>query len=85
MHVREAAEEMRRHGTEAVYEQLLVRVSNRIELATTRVSATFRGLIELFLEEQCSLKFFTIEDRPSQSGRLFGYPSLRFEMTSAAF
>ncbi|TAX65851.1 hypothetical protein ELI00_32430 (plasmid) [Rhizobium ruizarguesonis] len=82
---REQAEKRRRQGAEALYERLLGTVNGRIETAAAKVSTVFQDLIERFLEEQCSLTFKTISDRPSQSGRIFQYPSLRFEMTAAAF
>lgn len=85
MREREAAEKRKRQGAEAIYERLLEQVNSRIETATGRVSTIFQQLIERFLEERCSLTFKTISDRPSQSGRFFQYPSLRFEMTAAAF
>jgi energy-coupling factor transporter ATP-binding protein EcfA2 len=85
MREREATEKRKRQGAEAIYERLLGQVSSRIETATGRVSTIFQQLIERFLEERCSLTFKTISDRPSQSGRFFQYPSLRFEMTAAAF
>jgi hypothetical protein len=82
---REATEKGRRQSAEAVYERLLGRVNERIEAAASHVGKIFQGFIESFLEEQCKLSFVMIEDRPSQSGRKFKYPSLRFEMTAAAF
>ena len=85
MREREAGEKRRRQGAEAVYERLLAQVNSRIETATGRVSTIFQQLIERFLEERCSLTFRTISDRPSQGGRFFNYPSLRFEMTAAGF
>jgi hypothetical protein len=82
---REEIEKRKRQGAEAVYGTLLATVNERIETATHRVSGFFQTLIERFLEERCSLTFQMISDRPSQSGRFFQYPSLRFEMTAAAF
>ena len=82
---REQTEKRRRQGAEALYERLLGTVNDRIETAAAKVSVVFQKLIERFLEESCSLTFKTISDRPSQSGRMFQYPSLRFEMTAAAF
>lgn len=82
---REVSEKHKRYGAEAIYERLLMRVHERIEVSTERVSQIFQQLIERFLEESCKLTFKTISDRPSQSGRVFSYPSLRFEMTAAAF
>jgi len=82
---REAAEKRRRVTAEAIYEKLLSDVNAKIELATSRVNKIFQQLIECFLEEKCSLSFKMIQARPSQSGRFFNYPSLRFEMTAAGF
>lgn len=78
-------EEEKRQSAEAVYEQLLESVNSKIEAATGRVSIIFQELIKRFLEESCSLSYTTIKDRPSQGGRQFFYPSLRFEMSAAAF
>ncbi|MER8465688.1 hypothetical protein [Mesorhizobium sp. M1396] len=78
-------EEEKRQSAEAVYEQLLVSVNSRIETATGRVATIFQDLIKRFLEESCTLSYTTVRDRPSQGGRQFLYPSLRFEMSAAAF
>ena len=82
---REDIEKRKRQSAEAVYDRLLTRVSERIQTATSTVSGYFQELIGCFLEEESKLSFKTINDRPSQSGRIFRYPSLRFEMTAAAF
>ncbi|WP_210168080.1 hypothetical protein, partial [Rhizobium ecuadorense] len=45
----------------------------------------FQKLARAFLEEECALSFRLVRDRPSQNGGYFMYPSLKFEMTAAAF
>lgn len=82
---RESHEIQRRQTAEAVYERLLAHVSERIQKSTERVSGIFAGFITKFLEEEAKLTFKMITDRPSQGGRQFRYPTLRFEMTAAAF
>ncbi len=82
---REALEKRKRQGAEATYERLLNKVNTKIEAGTASVSGLFEKLITVFLEENCHLTSQTISDRPSQGGRSFNYPSLRFEMTAAAF
>jgi hypothetical protein len=49
------------------------------------VTLFFQTFAGNFLEETCSLTFRMIRDRPSQGGEYFHYPSLKFEMTAAAF
>lgn len=82
---RERAEIEKRQTAEAIYERLLAQVSDRIQKSTERVSGIFGGFISRFLEEDAKLTFKVIMDRPSVGGRRFQYPSLRFEMTAAAF
>jgi hypothetical protein len=82
---RETIEKRKRQSAEVTYGRLLASVNERIEVATSRVSTIFQSLIKHFLEESCKLTFQMISDRPSQSGRSFEYPSLRFEMSAAAF
>jgi RNA binding exosome subunit len=75
----------KRTAAEATYAELLKIVNDKIRRATQAVSEVFERYIARFLEEDAKVKFQTISDRPSQSGRFFQYASVRFEMTAAGF
>jgi hypothetical protein len=74
-----------RRAKERLYEELLSSRRELIQDAIAKVAIHFQKLASAFLEEDCSLEFRMIRDRPSQAGEFFLYPSLKFEMTAAAF
>lgn len=74
-----------RRAAEHQYEALLQTLTEEIQRRTESVTLLFQTFAGKFLEETCSLTFRMIRDRPSQGGEYFRYPSLKFEMTAAAF
>lgn len=77
--------EQERAREERKYQLLLTQTEELFRAAAVRVSHRFQRFATAFLEEECSLSFRLVEDRPSQSGARFMYPSLKFEMSAAAF
>ena len=74
-----------RAAAERKYQVVLTQTEEIFRAAAVRVANRFTRFAEAFLEEECSLSFRLIEDRPSQSGARFMYPSLKFEMGAATF
>jgi hypothetical protein len=74
-----------RRAAEHHYDQLLQTRIEEIRRRTESVAHSFQRFASDFLEEECSLTFRMTKDRPSQGGEYFMYPSLKFEMTAAAF
>jgi len=77
--------EKERARAERKYQLLLNQTEELFRAAAVRVAHRFQRFATAFLEEECSLSFRLVEDRPSQSGARFMYPSLKFEMSAAAF
>ena len=77
--------ESQRARAERKYQVLLTQTEELFRAAAVRVAHRFQRFATAFLEEECSLSFRLVEDRPSQSGARFMYPSLKFEMSAAAF
>lgn len=77
--------ETQRSQAERKYKRLLDQTEEIFRVAAVRISHRFQRFATAFLEEECSLSFRLVEDRPSQSGARFMYPSLKFEMSAAAF
>lgn len=77
--------ERQRARAEQKYQGLLTQTEELFRAAAVRVAHRFQRFATAFLEEDCSLSFRLVEDRPSQSGARFMYPSLKFEMSAAAF
>ncbi len=77
--------ERQRARAERKYQVLLNTTEELFRAAAVRVAHRFQRFATAFLEEECSLSFRLVEDRPSQSGARFMYPSLKFEMSAAAF
>jgi AAA domain len=86
-HVRneEQAAKRDRRTAELAYEKLLKKAAGGIQDAAGHVAKRFQSYVSEFIEERCRLTFRMIKDRPSQGGEFFTYPSLKFEMTAAAF
>lgn len=78
-------QEQTRAEAERKYQILLTQTEEQFRQAAVAVSPKFQILANAFLEETCALSFRLVEDRPSQSGARFMYPSLKFEMSAAAF
>jgi hypothetical protein len=81
----QAEYERQRARAEHKYQALLTQTEELFRGAAVRVAHRFRRFATAFLEEECALSFRLIEDRPSQAGARFMYPSLKFEMSAAAF
>ncbi len=77
--------ERQRARAERKYQVLLTQTEELFRTAAVRVAHRFQRFATAFLEEDCSLSFRLVEDRPSQGGARFMYPSLKFEMSAAAF
>lgn len=77
--------ERQRATAERRYQVLLSQTEEIFRAASTQIARRFQRYATAFLEEECSLSFRLVEDRPSQSGARFMYPSLKFEMSAAAF
>lgn len=77
--------ELQRAEAERKYHQLLAETEEQFRRAAVEVTPRFQKLARAFLEEECALTFRLVRDRPSQNGGYFMYPSLKFEMTAAAF
>ncbi len=78
-------QEKERAEAERKYKILLTETEEQFRKAAVEVSPRFQQLATAFLEEKCALSFRLVEDRPSQGGARFMYPSLKFEMSAAAF
>ncbi len=78
-------EETLRAEAELEYGKLIAGLNDTIRKGTSEIADKFSDFATEFLEEKCTLTFRMISARPSQGGRSFEYPALKFEMSAASF